>query len=214
MVSRAEIRLRSRESARAFKGIICDDVSEFESYMPSQAVGLYDPCPAGKNYHGIAGNDLLIERDRGQIVPSRRRRMMASVRPRLLKTPAEPSPELRISAAAAQTRVVSLAGIRLGSWESARAFKGIVCDDISGSSFTCPAMQSGLCRPCQVCTAAIGRRPSRVDNADLQLMPPAVVEFAGTFLTFARGWLLARRRPRSVGCGARLGLLELREPHL
>jgi len=57
--------------------------------------------------------------------------MMASVRPRLLKTPAEPSPELRISAAAAQTRVVSLAGIRLGSWESARAFKGIVCDDIS-----------------------------------------------------------------------------------
>jgi hypothetical protein len=30
--------------------------------------------------------------------------MMASVRPRLLKTPAEPSPELRISAAAAQTR--------------------------------------------------------------------------------------------------------------
>jgi len=64
-------------------------------------------------------------------VPSRRRRMMASVRPRLLKTPAEPSPELRISAAAAQTRVVSLAGIRLGSWESARAFKGIVCDDIS-----------------------------------------------------------------------------------
>src|SRR5207302_8140437 len=70
-------------------------------------------------------------RDRGQIVPSRRRRMMASVRPRLLKTPAEPSPELRISAAAAQTRVVSLAGIRLGFWESARAFKGIVCDDIS-----------------------------------------------------------------------------------
>src|SRR4029077_17934943 len=84
-----------------------------------------------KNYHGIAGNDLLIERDRGQIVPSRRRRMMASVRPRLLKTPAEPSPELRISAAAAQTRVVSIAGIRLGSWESPRAFKGIVCDDIS-----------------------------------------------------------------------------------
>jgi glyoxylase-like metal-dependent hydrolase (beta-lactamase superfamily II) len=28
-----------RESARAFKGIICDDISEFESYMPSHAVG-------------------------------------------------------------------------------------------------------------------------------------------------------------------------------
>jgi hypothetical protein len=42
---------------------------------------------------------LLIERDRGQFVPSRRRRMMANVRAeRLLKIPAEPSPELRIPA--------------------------------------------------------------------------------------------------------------------
>jgi hypothetical protein len=57
---------------------------------------------------------LLIERDRGQFVPSRR--MMANVRAeRLLKIPAEPSPELRIPGAAAQTRVVSMAGIRLGS---------------------------------------------------------------------------------------------------
>ena len=39
MVSVARIRLGSWESARAFKGIICDDVSEFESYMPSHAVG-------------------------------------------------------------------------------------------------------------------------------------------------------------------------------
>src|SRR6516162_5261209 len=75
---------------------------------------------------------LLIERDRGQFVPSRRRRMMANARAEcLLKIPAEPSPELRIPGAAAQTRVVSMAGIRLGSWESARAFKGIICDDIS-----------------------------------------------------------------------------------
>src|SRR5262245_16573805 len=58
--------------------------------------------------------------------------MMANLRAEhLLKIPAEPSPELRIPGAAAQTRVVSLAGIRLGSWESARAFKGIICDDIS-----------------------------------------------------------------------------------
>jgi hypothetical protein len=40
---------------------------------------------------------LLIERDRGQFVPSRRRRMMANVE-LLLKIPAEPSPELRIRA--------------------------------------------------------------------------------------------------------------------
>src|SRR6266404_671935 len=39
VVSLAGIRLRSWESARVFKGIICADVSEFESYMPSHAVG-------------------------------------------------------------------------------------------------------------------------------------------------------------------------------
>src|SRR5215813_13218755 len=64
---------------------------------------------------------LLIERGRGQFVPSRRRRMANVRAERLLKIPAEPSPELRIPGAAAQTRVVSLAGIRLGSWKSARA---------------------------------------------------------------------------------------------
>src|SRR2546427_7826780 len=31
----------SRESVRPFKGIVCDDVSEFESYMPSHAVRLH-----------------------------------------------------------------------------------------------------------------------------------------------------------------------------
>ena len=57
----------------------------------------------------------LIESDRGQFVPSLRRRMMTNVgAERLLKIPAEPSPELRIPGAAAQTRVLSMAGIRLG----------------------------------------------------------------------------------------------------
>src|SRR5215831_1241218 len=70
---------------------------------------------------------LLIERDRGQSVPS-----MANVRAeRLLKISAEPSPRAAYPSAAAQTRLVSRAGIRLGPWESARAFKGIICDDIS-----------------------------------------------------------------------------------
>jgi hypothetical protein len=35
----AKIRLDSRKSTRPFKGIICDDISEFESHMPSQTVG-------------------------------------------------------------------------------------------------------------------------------------------------------------------------------
>jgi len=38
MVSVAKIRLVSRKSTRLFKGIICDDISEFESHMPSHAV--------------------------------------------------------------------------------------------------------------------------------------------------------------------------------
>src|SRR5499426_4033114 len=38
MVSVARIRLVSHKSPRLFKGIICDDISEFESHMPSQAV--------------------------------------------------------------------------------------------------------------------------------------------------------------------------------
>jgi hypothetical protein len=46
---------------------------------------------------------LIGRRDRGQFVPSRRRRMMANVRAEsLLKIPAEPSPELRIPDVAAQ----------------------------------------------------------------------------------------------------------------
>jgi len=40
IVSKARIRLDSGKSVRSFKGIICADISEFESYMPSHAVGL------------------------------------------------------------------------------------------------------------------------------------------------------------------------------
>jgi hypothetical protein len=44
MVSVARIRFESWKSARAFKGIICDNISEFESYMPSHAVSLCGLC--------------------------------------------------------------------------------------------------------------------------------------------------------------------------
>src|SRR5262249_40696395 len=63
-----------------------------------------------------------------------------------------PRPELRVLNAAAQTRIISVARIRLEPWKSVPPFKGIFCDDISESSLTCPARQSDLCRPCQVCT--------------------------------------------------------------
>src|SRR5262249_35265360 len=42
-----------------------------------------------------------------------------------------PTPELRIPNAAAQTRIVSKARIRLDSRKSVRSFKGIICVDIS-----------------------------------------------------------------------------------
>jgi hypothetical protein len=45
MVSTAKIRLDSRKSTRPFKGIICDDISEFESHMPSKAVRLKRAVP-------------------------------------------------------------------------------------------------------------------------------------------------------------------------
>ncbi len=41
MVSAARIRLNSRKSVGPFKGIICHDISEFESHMASHAVGLH-----------------------------------------------------------------------------------------------------------------------------------------------------------------------------
>src|SRR5262249_16862099 len=91
---------------------------------------------------------LLIERARGQFVASRRRRMMANARAeRLLKIPAEPSPELRIPGAAAQTRVVSMGGIRLDCRKSVRSFKGIICVDISEFESHMPSQAVGLQAP-------------------------------------------------------------------
>src|SRR3984893_2770372 len=75
---------------------------------------------------------LLNDRDRGQFVPSRRRRVMANVRAeRLLKTPAEPSPELRIPALQLKREWSPWPQFGSDPGKSARAFKGIICDDIS-----------------------------------------------------------------------------------
>ena len=60
--------------------------------------------------------------------------------------PARPSP-----GAAGQTRVVSMAGIRIGSGESARAFKGIICDDISEFESHMPSHAVRLCGSCVTC---------------------------------------------------------------
>src|SRR6266446_5010555 len=49
----------------------------------------------------------------------------------LAEDPGRTQPRAAYPRAAAQTRVVSLAGIRLRSWESARVFKGIICADVS-----------------------------------------------------------------------------------
>jgi hypothetical protein len=52
---------------RAFKGIFCDDISEFESYMPSHAVGsLTDTIRAGlcKWLGGVVGKVSVFDRIR------------------------------------------------------------------------------------------------------------------------------------------------------
>ena len=92
---------------------------------------------------------LLIERDRGQFVPSRRRRMMANVRAEcLLKIPAEPSPELLNPRRCSSNGVVSVAKIRLDRRKSTRLFKGIICDDISEFESHMPSHAVSLCGLC------------------------------------------------------------------
>src|SRR5438876_11462938 len=49
VVSAARIRLDPRKSVRSYKGIIYGGISEFESYMPSQAVR----SPRGRHSGGV-----------------------------------------------------------------------------------------------------------------------------------------------------------------
>src|SRR2546428_12356695 len=96
---------------------------------------------------------LLIERDRGQFVPSRRRRMMANV-----NAAEDPrTPELLIPGAAAQTRMVSVAKIRLDSRKSVRSFKGIICVDISEFESHMPVRAARMSAG-RSANSAVGRR--------------------------------------------------------
>src|SRR5262249_20401489 len=64
---------------------------------------------------------------------------------------ATPAADLRLPAAAAQTRVVCLAGIRLDSGKSVRSFKGIICHDISEFESSHASHAVGL--SCKVCVS-------------------------------------------------------------
>src|SRR5437016_4934964 len=72
----------------------------------------------------------------------------------LAEDPAEPSPELRIPNAAAQTRIVSKARIRLDSRKSVQSFKGIICLDISEFESHMPSHAVGLSASLLVSAAA------------------------------------------------------------
>src|SRR5215470_927130 len=68
IVSMARIRLDPWKSVRPFKGIFCHDISEFESYMPSHAVGSLwgDDDPKGSPQSGTqAAADQGTERVTG-----------------------------------------------------------------------------------------------------------------------------------------------------
>src|SRR6516162_9987599 len=56
IVSKARIRLDSRKSVRSFKGIICVDISEFESYMPRHAVSSLRSGERGNPAGGPVGS--------------------------------------------------------------------------------------------------------------------------------------------------------------
>jgi hypothetical protein len=51
---------RIGKSARAFKGIICDDISEFESYMPSHAVWSLWAMSGLRNYANISPMNVAM----------------------------------------------------------------------------------------------------------------------------------------------------------
>ena len=71
IVSVARIRLDSRKSGRPFKGIFCDDVSEFESDMLSHAVRSL--CAMVKLTYGRANRDKVSPPDTLTIAAQERR---------------------------------------------------------------------------------------------------------------------------------------------
>jgi hypothetical protein len=80
MVSVAEIRLDLRESTRLFKGIICVDISEFESYMPSHAVWSLGDC-VNPSLADLEGDKARIQLDsRGECRPQGPPRLCSSPR--------------------------------------------------------------------------------------------------------------------------------------
>jgi len=159
-VSGYEIRLNRRKSARLFKRIVCADISEFESHMPSHAVRspatlhrqtiqtgskAHGPAFARRPDFGEQPNTSVVGRC-CSLIPaldvklSTQRSLGAS--PHVRWSEPQTDPWLRCAApgcagrcvirnAAAQTRTVSGYEIRLNRRKSARLFKRIVCADIS-----------------------------------------------------------------------------------
>src|SRR6516165_560481 len=118
----------------------------------------------------------LIERDRGNCAfsatPHDGQRPCRGLAEDSRQNPAE----LRIPGAAAQTRVVSMAGIRLGSGKSARPFKGIICVDISEFESSHPS-QAVRSPPADTGAAAQTRMVSVVviDLVCVFLVPDCIV---------------------------------------
>ena len=85
----------------------------------------------------------------------------------LAEDPGRTQPRAAYPRAAAQTRVVSLAGIRLRSWESARVFKGIICADVSEFE---SYMSSQTVRLCALLSGRGKRRRRAPHDGDARLM--------------------------------------------
>src|SRR5258708_10514946 len=86
---------------------------------------------------------LWIAKNRGIRASSQRCRSMTTV---CARTPRDvgTEPELRTPGAAAQTRMVSVEGIRLDPPKSTRLFKGLICADVSEFESHMPTQAVGF----------------------------------------------------------------------
>jgi hypothetical protein len=152
-----EMRMNSLKSL----AINCGPLSEITRGLTPGKDWLFDLSKDPGEQNNVANQflEIVSDLDTGLVTyakPSRRRRMMANVR----ADPGRTQPRGCVSPAPQLKR----------EWSPWPKFGWIAanlrdCDDISDSNLTCPARQSGLCGPSQVCTAPAsgGVVPARPD---------------------------------------------------
>src|SRR5260221_12538312 len=81
IVSKGRIRLDSGKSVRSFKGIICFDIAEFESYMPSHAVRSLGPIECNKMPAGARSGFIRAHRLMAHLTARQQRTTLTEASP-------------------------------------------------------------------------------------------------------------------------------------